>query len=108
MLVGQNSTMQIAVGILLSLLFVKLYGYFKPYEIDEMDFLSEVSQYQVLFVFFIFLLLRDEGFRSNNEELCDVCLVLASITLVLADLANAFIGFMGRGELKLAKYRVSP
>ena len=107
-LVGQNSTMQIAVGILLSLIFVKLYAYFQPYEKDKIDFLSEVAQYQVFFVFFIFLLLRDEGFRSNNEVLCDVCLVLASIALILADLVDSYIGLIDRGELQPAKYRVSP
>jgi hypothetical protein len=107
-LVRQNSTMQIAVGILLSLIFVKLYAYFQPFEKDKMNFLSEVAQYQVCFVFFIFLLLRDDGFRSNNEMLCDVCLVLASIALVLADLMYAFISFIDGGESERFKDRVSP
>lgn len=90
-LVGENSTMQIVVAILLAQLFIKLYGYHKPYDSDKLDFLSEVATYQVLLVMFILLLLRDEGFRSNNELLCDVCLVLSSLILVFADLTDTLV-----------------
>lgn len=85
-LVGENSTMQIVVGILLAQLFIKLYAYYQPFEKQSLDFLSEVATYQVLMVMFIMLLLRDESFRNNNEVFCDVCLVLSSLTLVFADL----------------------
>jgi hypothetical protein len=93
-LVGQNSTMQIVVAIVLSQVFIKLYAFYQPFHNQKIDFLSEVAMYQVFIALFIFLLLRNDGFKSNNEILCDVCLVIASIMLVFADLADACSGFV--------------
>ena len=45
--VGTGSAAQIVFGIIIAIVYVKLYGYFQPYELDEHDIMQEVAQYQV-------------------------------------------------------------
>ena len=43
---------QIVGTIILSVIFMKLYGYYKPYKADSDDILQETAQYQVFFTLF--------------------------------------------------------
>jgi hypothetical protein len=46
-MVAQGSTLQVLFGLLIALVFIKLYGYFKPFEDDWVDVCSEIAMWQV-------------------------------------------------------------
>jgi hypothetical protein len=50
-----GSPSQIVFGIFIAVVYIKLYGYFAPYENDEDDFLQELAQYQVFITLFVAL-----------------------------------------------------
>jgi hypothetical protein len=57
-LVDQGSALQIVVAIVLVQIFIKLYGYYAPFDDDYVDVDAEFSQYQLFGVFLIALLIR--------------------------------------------------
>jgi hypothetical protein len=61
-----GSTVQIIFGILVAVMYMKLYGYFAPMLEPVDDFLQELAQYQVFFTLFIALLLRT-GEKSEER-----------------------------------------
>jgi hypothetical protein len=62
-----GSTAQIIFGILVAVMYMKLYGYFAPMLEPQDDFLQELAQYQVFFTLFIALLLRTRKHRTRNS-----------------------------------------
>ena len=54
-----GSAAQIVWGIFISLVYIKLYGYYRPFKNLDDDILQEMAQYQVFITLFIALLLRD-------------------------------------------------
>ena len=55
---GPGTVSQIIFGIFLSLAFAGLYAHCRPFEDKNLDWLQEISQYQVFFTLFISLLIR--------------------------------------------------
>jgi hypothetical protein len=53
-----GSSTQIVFGIILAVIFIKLYGYYAPYVEDEDDFVQELSQYQIFITLFATLLIK--------------------------------------------------
>ena len=75
--------MQIVVAIVLVQIFIKLYGYYAPFDDDYVDVDAEFSQFQLYGVFFIALLIR----TGNRYELlcaccCAVVLLYCTVTLL--------------------------
>jgi len=60
---GTNS--QAALAVILSMISIKLYQAYQPYREYKDEMLSELAQYQILFTFFIALLLQASVFTST-------------------------------------------
>jgi len=83
--VGIGSAGQVVFGILIAIVYVKLYGYYQPYELDELDVVQEVAQYQVFFTLFVALLLRGNLLPGAAwAQALDVLLVLANLSTITA------------------------
>ena len=63
--VAVGSNLQIIFGILIALLFIKLYGYYQPYERDDDDLLQEVAQYQIFMTLFVAFIIESGSFYST-------------------------------------------
>jgi hypothetical protein len=57
-LVNQGSALQIIVAIVLIQIFIKLYGYYAPFDDAYVDVDAEFSQIQLFGIFFIALFIR--------------------------------------------------
>jgi len=83
--VGIGSSAQVVFGIVISIVYVKLYGHFQPYELDELDIVQEVAQYQVFFTFFFALLIRDNILEGSVwARVLDILLVITNLSTVTA------------------------
>jgi predicted outer membrane repeat protein len=92
-LIAQGTDVQIVVGIVLSLFFLKLYESWKPFTDVTVQSVEIVAQWQVFFVFFIALLLKAD-FGSLDIATLDVCLVLAVFANILLDLGRLLMGYV--------------
>ena len=89
--VGFGSTGQLVFGILVAIIYVKLYGYFQPYVQNELDIVQEVAQYQVFFTFFIALLIRDDRLPGDAwARALDALLVIANLSTITAAIVVYF------------------
>ena len=82
-LVAQGTSLQIALGLLLSLLFIKLYAHFAPFDDSMLNTDAEFAQYQVFFVLFIALLMKEESIPSmqNVWGILLVCVIFSLLLL---------------------------
>ena len=60
-----GSPSQIVFGIFIAVVYIKLYGYFAPYESDEDDFLQELAQYQVFITLFVALCVQSSTLTTT-------------------------------------------
>ena len=85
----------------MSVIFMKLYGEFKPYEKDSDDILQELSQYQVFFTLFAGLVIRTSalaGIASINN-------ILSAFIIFVNIFTSAVTPFLVRDDPKsLAAY----
>jgi hypothetical protein len=56
--VAAGSSAQIVFGIVVAVIFIKLYGYYAPYVEDDDDFIQELSQYQIFVTLLASLLIK--------------------------------------------------
>ena len=66
-LVAQGTSVQIVVTLLLTLIFIKMYAHFTPFNDDILDTDAEFAQYQVFFVVFIALLIKEDSVPSMED-----------------------------------------
>lgn len=59
---GEN--LQIVGSIIMAVIFMKLYGFFQPYQDDADDYLQEAAQYQVFFTLFGGLIMRTDALKG--------------------------------------------
>jgi len=64
-MVSPGSSSQSVLSVLLSLLFIKMYGYYQPYEADTDDIIAEVGQFQIYFTYFGALILQNSLLHSS-------------------------------------------
>jgi hypothetical protein len=83
-LVAQGSALQIVIGLLLSLLFIRLYDSFDPFDDHVVSAVKNLSQWQIFFVFFIALLFKAD-FSSIDSEALVGCLVFIIFANLLLD-----------------------
>jgi hypothetical protein len=57
-IISTGSPAQLVFGIFVSVVYIKLYGYFQPYAENEDDFLQEFAQYFLFTTLFIILLVN--------------------------------------------------
>jgi hypothetical protein len=56
--IAAGSSTQIIFGIIMAVIFIKLYGHFAPYQSDQDDFIQELSQYQIFITLLATLLIK--------------------------------------------------
>ena len=86
-IIVNGSAVQIIVGVVVSLVFLKLCGTFNPYIDSKVQSLKEVSQWQIFAVFFLALLLAAD-FESVHPISLDVLLVMAIVANFVLDVAH--------------------
>ena len=113
-----TANLQVVGAIFMSVIFMKLYGYYAPYEQDADDVLQEIAQYQVFFTLFrydeyikcvVFFLL----FYTIQNVLCVCCSGLVIRTNALEGMPNiniilgGFIVFVNCVSMVCTPYLVS-
>jgi hypothetical protein len=76
-LVNQGSALQIIVAIVLIQLFIKLYGYYAPFDDGYVNVDAEFSQIQLFGIFFIALLIRTGKRYGFLSMWC--CIVMSDV-----------------------------
>ena len=89
--VQQESTTQVVVGILVALLFIKLYNLYEPFEDDKVDVISELAQWQIFIVLFIGLLIRDTNLTDTNGGFFNVILAIACVATVALEFVQSCV-----------------
>jgi hypothetical protein len=64
-IISPGSSSQTVVSVLLSLIFIKMYGYYQPYEADNDDIIAEVGQFQIYITYFGALILQNSLLHSS-------------------------------------------
>jgi hypothetical protein len=83
-LIAQGSALQIVIGLLLSLLFIRLYDSFDPFDDHVVSAVKNLSQWQIFFVFLIALLFKAD-FSSIDTEALTGCLIFIIFANLLFD-----------------------
>ena len=82
-LVAQGTSLQIVVTMLLALFFIKMYSHFTPFNDEILDTDAEFAQYQVFFVLFIALLMKEDSIPSMRSAwgILLVCVIFSLLLL---------------------------
>jgi hypothetical protein len=97
-LIAQGSAVQIIVGMALALFYLKLYDSWQPYTDPVLMSVEAVSEWQILFVFFLALLLKAD-FGSVSRTALGVLLVLTIFANFLIDAGRAIVACSKRKML---------
>jgi hypothetical protein len=97
-LIAQGSAVQIIVGMALALFYLKLYDSWQPYTDPVLMSVEAVSEWQVLFVFFLALLLKAD-FGSVSRTALGVLLVLTIFANFVIDAGRAIVACSKRKML---------
>ena len=73
---GAGSAAQSVLAIILSVVYIKLYGYFAPYERDADDVSAEVGQYQIFFTFLGALIYQKSLLGSEWNIAVSIALII--------------------------------
>ena len=73
---GAGSAAQSVLAIILSIVYIKLYGYFAPYERDADDVSAEVGQYQIFFTFLGALIYQKSLLGSEWNIAVSIALII--------------------------------
>lgn len=85
--IAPGSNLQVVIGILFALLFIRIYTAYRPFLDNNISVLKDLIQWQLFFVFFIALLLKTQTF-PNHKTALHVLLVLTVFASLIADILN--------------------
>jgi hypothetical protein len=80
---GPGTFDQAVLSVLLALLYIKVYGYFNPYDNPNNNVLAEVGQFQIFFTFFGGLIVQANLLSRHFSTLLDVFLLLVNFAVVM-------------------------
>ena len=66
------------------MIYIKLYGYFNPYENGNNNVLAEIGQFQVFFTFFGGMVMYADGLSKPFREFMGFFLVAINLSVILA------------------------
>jgi hypothetical protein len=92
-LIAQGSAIQIVVGALLTLSFLRMYARYEPYRDSFVLSIKIISYWQIFFVFWIALLIKAD-FPSMSDRSLGLCLVFVIFANIFNDLWKAFSVFV--------------
>jgi hypothetical protein len=87
--VSPGSSEQNLLAILLSLTFIKLYSYYRPYLLDRNDVLAEMGQIQVFFTFLCAMTINNNLLSSKYSEAMDSLLVMTNFSVMFILIFNS-------------------
>ena len=88
--ISQGSAVQIIIGIVVSLFFVKVTDIYRPYADKKVQTLREICQWQIFSVFFVAILLKAD-FGSVERVALDVILVLIVMANLVFDVLQGIL-----------------
>jgi hypothetical protein len=88
-LIAQGTSLQIVITMLLSLFFIKMYSHYAPFDDELLDVDAEFAQYQVYFVLFIALLMKEESIPAMGS-VWGYLLVFVILSLLLLPFIRLF------------------
>ena len=88
--VRPGSSQQSILSVLLALLYIKIYGYFLPYDVPDDNILAEVGQFSIFFTFFGALVIGNSLLVGDEAEalgillsMIDMCAVFISLYYII-------------------------
>jgi hypothetical protein len=89
---GAGTSVQSIFAVLLGLLYIKLYGYYAPYEKDADDIVAEVGQFQIFFSFLGALIYQNSLLGSQWNDAVSVVLILINATVTILFFYHGVLG----------------
>ena len=85
-LFGPGSSLQVSIGLLLSLLYVNLYLNFKPFNMEPLQRVKLITLWQLYFVFFFAFIIKAEFINPENKfvVISFIFLIFASVVRNIA------------------------
>jgi hypothetical protein len=81
--IATGSSGQIVCAMTLTLVFIKFYDEFKPYDSPKVARLAEIAQFQILFTFFGALIIRNNLLGSDSNDLVGGSLIPINLSVIL-------------------------
>ncbi len=78
-----GSSEQSVLGVLMSYVYIRLYGYYRPYEEDPDDVLAETGQVQILMTFFVTLVIKNGLLSSKWNNGLGVLLTMINLGIIV-------------------------
>ena len=91
--VSPGSSEQNLLAIILSLMFIKLYSYFRPYLLDRNDVLAEMGQIQVFFTFLCAMTINNNLLEKAYSNAMDGLLIVINFSVMFIVLHNSMRTF---------------
>jgi hypothetical protein len=92
-IVNAGTSGQVVFGILLSVLYMKVYSYYQPYLLDESSIIAELSQYQIFFTFFGSLIVQNELLaKALYNDIIGGLMVVLNLSATLLSVYFEYIG----------------
>lgn len=86
-----GSVLQPVIGMLFALFYIKIYGYYRPYEDDADDGVAESGQFQVFFTYFgVLLLVISSTSRRNLHWDFPVGVMMVAVNVLVPIIAASF------------------
>lgn len=107
--VMKGEPVQIVIAILIAVAFVKLFKKFRPFKYEEANNLLLESQYQILFTFFILLVIKQNSIPEipNAEAVIDASLVIVNLFIVVITLRQILSTFLSHNNVsQIANFEV--
>jgi hypothetical protein len=80
---GAGTSAQSVLAVLLGVVYIKLYGYYAPYERDADDVVAEVGQFQIFFTFLGALIQQKSLLGPQYNSLVSASLIIINATVTL-------------------------
>jgi hypothetical protein len=90
---GEGTSGQVVFGILLAVLYTKIYGYYQPYELQETSVVAELAQYQIFFSFFGSLVIQNALLEPFYNSLIGGLMIVLNLSASLLSVYYEYIGF---------------
>jgi hypothetical protein len=90
---GEGTSGQVVFGILLAVLYTKIYGYYQPYELQETSVVAELAQYQIFFSFFGTLVVQNALLEPFYNSLIGGLMIVLNLSASLLSVYYEYIGF---------------
>lgn len=91
----KGEPLQIVIAVLIALVYVKLFKSYRPFKYEEANSLLLEGQYQILFTFFILLVMRQGSIPDipYSEDVIDASLVIINLLIIVVTVYQILFSF---------------